>query len=83
MTRSELQKFYIKEIANTQGSTYRTLKNYIARVCNAVSKQNDSDAYWQKLWATKDGTGRTQILKLLRKFLDNPDYYDPLGLRGL
>lgn len=78
-----LQKFYMKAYSNSRVN-YRELREYIAKVCNAVSTLNRDVKYWQDEWNFGQGEGRARMLTMIRNFLMyGKERYDPLGLRGL
>ena len=80
-TRAELQTFYLKAITMVP-IRYYLLREYIAKVCNAVSETNNTAEHWQKEWRTPEG--HKTMLKLISDFLTHgAERYDPLGLRGL
>jgi len=82
-SKALLQKFYIKAIANAPVN-YMDLKEYIAKVCNAVSTLDRPVSYWQKEWTFDNGAGRKRMLTMIKNFLTHgTERYDPLGLRGL
>jgi len=65
-------------------------KEYLAKVCNAVSHSNWTTSKWIDFWTLKEGfnldqtTRRRNMLQIIKTFLENgPSYYDPLGVRGL
>lgn len=78
-----LEVFYMTEIASPFSGNFKAMKEYIFKVCTIVSTIKRPMSFWETFWTFNHGQGRKMMLTMIRTFLNNPEYYDPLGLRGL